>query len=704
MFKNRGLAFKLGLGFGLLILFTVAVATVGYLSLDQLMSRTAKVEAVNEISDGVSNARLDALYYLNSRDTSRVETFRKDLGGAKDKAQTLKHTLADPRNRERMDAFIGDATAYEAGFTRLLETDKAREETLKAVVEAAGALQKVAEDLSRREAEAVEKAAGLGVEAVGKAAIVQNKVEQLGQQFLRSRVEVLYYLWKGDKGRMDAARGILDGLIAAGREAQPLLASAEERNLMAEIITRAETYKARMDGFISASEGQATVVKEMAAAADKAAKVAAEAVTVQQESMAAESRTANIVSLAATATAILLGVLFAVLITKGILRGVNKAIVAAEAVSHGDLDVDVSVESQDEIGTLLVAMGRMIEAERTTADVASRLAEGDLTVSVTARSDKDVMLISMAEMIERLRDVVGEVQSGAENVASGSEEMSASAESLSQGATEQAAAVEESSSAMEEMASSISQNADNAGQTEAIAVKAAGDARESGQAVTQAVAAMKEIAGKISIIEEIARQTDLLALNAAVEAARAGEHGRGFAVVAAEVRKLAERSQAAASEITRLSRSTTSVAERAGELLGKLVPDIQRTADLVQEINAASQEQSTGAGQVNKALQQLDQVIQQNASASEELASTSEELSAQAEQLQASIAFFQIDAASRPARAISRAPAKGKAPGRFALAKSPAAKPKGEKPSTGKNKAVAVSLDMEGEDDQFERF
>jgi len=208
---------------------------------------------------------------------------------------------------------------------------------------------------------------------------------------------------------------------------------------------------------------------------------------------------------------------------------------------------------------------------------------------------------------------------------------------------------------------------------------------------------MKEIAGKISIIEEIARQTDLLALNAAVEAARAGEHGRGFAVVASEVRKLAERSQTAASEITELSRSSTSVAERAGDLLSKLVPDIQRTADLVQEINAASQEQSTGSKQVNKALQQLDQVIQHNASASEELASTSEQLSAQAEQLQASVSFFHLDATIRrpSAPAPGRKPAPAKRPGTKAMAASP--------------KKAIVSLDMDDEatapeDSQFERF
>ena len=192
------------------------------------------------------------------------------------------------------------------------------------------------------------------------------------------------------------------------------------------------------------------------------------------------------------------------------------------------------------------------------------------------------------------------------------------------------------------MAANIKQNADNALQTEKIALKSAEDAKEGGQAVSQTVGAMKEIAGKINIIEEIARQTDLLALNAAIEAARAGEHGKGFAVVASEVRKLAERSQSAAGEISRLSGSSVEVAERAGEMLNQIVPDIQKTAELVQEISAASNEQNTGAEQVNKAIQQLDQVIQQNASVSEEMAAGSEELASQADQLQSLVAFFKV--------------------------------------------------------------
>jgi methyl-accepting chemotaxis protein len=222
-------------------------------------------------------------------------------------------------------------------------------------------------------------------------------------------------------------------------------------------------------------------------------------------------------------------------------------------------------------------------------------------------------------MVERLRGVVADALSAADNVSSGSQELSASSEQLSQGATEQASSAEEASASMEEMASNIKQNADNAAQTEKIARQSAKDAEASGEAVGRAVGAMRTIAEKISIVQEIARQTDLLALNAAVEAARAGEHGKGFAVVASEVRKLAERSQAAAAEISALSGETVSVATEAGEMLNRLVPDIRKTAELVSEISAACREQDIGASQINEAIQQLDKVTQQNAGASEEM-------------------------------------------------------------------------------------
>jgi methyl-accepting chemotaxis protein len=287
----------------------------------------------------------------------------------------------------------------------------------------------------------------------------------------------------------------------------------------------------------------------------------------------------------------------------------------------------------------------IIEPLREAVDVAERMSAGDLTMDlqVTGTDEASKLLAAMKTMVEQLRQVVGDIQAIADNVASGSQQSSASSQQLSQGATEQAAAAEEVSSSIEQMTANIRQNADNAQQTERIAVKTAGDAESGGEAVTKTVAAMRDIASRISIIEEIARQTNLLALNAAIEAARAGEHGKGFAVVAAEVRKLAERSQKAAGEITALSTTSVDVAEAAGEMLARIIPDIQKTAELVQEISAASAEQDRGAEQISKAIVQLDQVIQQNASASEEMASTSEELSSQATQLQEAMAYFKAE-------------------------------------------------------------
>lgn len=276
------------------------------------------------------------------------------------------------------------------------------------------------------------------------------------------------------------------------------------------------------------------------------------------------------------------------------------------------------------------------------AGMAETVARGDLTFDFSSVQDPKGVYASMKLMTESLQRVVGDVRAATQNVAGGSEQMSSTAQQMSQGATEQAAAAEEVSSSMEEMSSNIRQNADNAMETDKIAMKSAKDAQDGGEAVNETVAAMKEIAAKISIIEEIARNTNLLALNAAIEAARAGEHGKGFAVVASEVRKLAERSQKAAGEISELSSRSVAVAERAGQMLTGIIPDIQRTAELVQEISAASNEQNSGADQINKALVQLDQVIQQNASASEELASMSEELSSQAQQLSSTMEFFTI--------------------------------------------------------------
>jgi len=344
---------------------------------------------------------------------------------------------------------------------------------------------------------------------------------------------------------------------------------------------------------------------------------------------------ARTLSLACAALAVVLGVSIAFLITRGITRPLNQAVSVAQKVAAGDLSSEVVVKSNDETGQLLQAL---------------------------------------KDMGDKLSQVVTEVKGGADTLSSASAQVSATAQSLSQASNEQAAGVEETSASIEQMTASISQNTENAKVTDGMATKAAKEAAEGGEAVKSTVAAMKQIAKKIGIIDDIAYQTNLLALNAAIEAARAGEHGKGFAVVAAEVRKLAERSQVAAQEIGAVATSSVELAEKAGALLDAMVPNIRKTSELVQEIAAASQEQSSGVNQINSAVSQLSQTTQQNAASSEELAATAEEMSGQAEQLQQAMAFFKVET-THNARVLG----------------FPAKKPVAAKPAARKQSAAGIA-------------
>ena len=424
-------------------------------------------------------------------------------------------------------------------------------------------------------------------------------VRNLQKDYLSLRRHEKDYLLRGDISYIEKADAVLTTLRENTERSK--ISSEDKKRLQQNF----DSYHTAFIDLTAADKEINVLNAEMRAAVHDIEPVVEENVAAETEAMeqikaeiiaAAHDNSRNVQII--TAVSVVIGILFAVIIVLSITRPIRRAMVLIGRIAQGDLTTEIEVNSRDEVGQLLQ---------------------------------------SVKSMAEKLATIVGDVKMASENMAAGSEQ-------LSQGASEQAAAAEQAASSMEEMATNISQNADNARQTEKIAMKAAEDAGEGGTAVAQTLSAMKEIAKKIGIIEEIARQTDLLALNAAIEGARAGEHGRGFAVVAAEVRKLSERSQIAAGEIGTLSSSSVDVAEKAGRLIMEIVPDIQRTADLVQEINAASNEQNAGANQINNAIQQLDEVIQENAASAEELTST-------AQNLQLSMDFFVVNASDSRQRA-----------------------------------------------------
>ncbi|CAN7432530.1 methyl-accepting chemotaxis protein [Bosea sp. LjRoot9] len=448
-----------------------------------------------------------------------------------------------------------------------------------------------------------------------------------------------------------AMAGELDRYLKAVDQAAPLMRDASNAKVIG----------------IASGEGRAAF-NETIEALENYQKLTITQMDSLAESARQEAALARSLLIGTVAASLLIALIAAAWIAISISRGLSSAVSLANAVAAGDLTRTVTPSTNDEVGDLMAALNGTVE---------------------------------------KLRQVVGDAIQAAENVSAGSQELSASAEQLSQGSTEQASSTEEASSSMEEMAANVKQNAENASTTEKMAGQSAKDAEASGIAVGKAVEAMQTIAAKINIVQEIARQTDLLALNAAVEAARAGEHGKGFAVVASEVRKLAERSQAAAAEIGTLSVDTVKVAQEAGSMLAKLVPDIKKTAELVEEITAACREQDVGSTQINQAIQQLDKVTQQNAAASEQVSATSEELAAQAEQLQTTIAFFRIEQGGKEVdRAVGQLKAKAAQMARAGSPKKAAPKPapaRSNKMTTGGGFAFDLDHTEDAQDAQFRR-
>ncbi len=508
--------------------------------------------------------------------------------------------------------------AMEAAFDRMMELDEGLESAVKA-------------DVGRRIAEHADAA-----EILNKERRWADVAQEIKAAIAKARIAVQKYTQSLEQAERDKAMGafqeavkVVDArtkaLMEGAETSAGAIAKIDVPELRQMVETMVQVQEAKFQPAVASymqATGELAATMKALHAADKAANASGEemiAVLAGVEAAAKDAmhgaadqfhttfKEATGQTVAGVATGVVVALLLGLLLTRAITRALRQAVAAANALADGDLGVSIPTGSKDETGQLLEAM---------------------------------------RSMVSRLTEVISQVRGGADGLASASNEVAATAQSISQGTTEQAASVEETTASIEQMSASVQQNAENARVTNGMATSSSDEAKRGGEAVGRTVKAMKEIADRISLIEDIAYKTNLLSLNAAIEAARAGEHGKGFTVVASEVRKLAENSRVTAQEINNLAKSSVAVAEEAGRLLEQMVPNIAKTADLVEEITAASGEQSTGIGQISDAMSQLDKATQQSASASEELAATAEELSGQAEQLQQAVAFFRLGGAS----------------------------------------------------------
>ncbi|ULQ58916.1 methyl-accepting chemotaxis protein [Brucepastera parasyntrophica] len=611
MFKNLKLSLKIGGGFVIILVITAVIAILSITSLVSIETISANNESATQIELSMQEAVINGRTYMLRKDEQNYNELVQMTDNIVSIATALRAKEKDASRTENLNTIINNAGNYKAVFSEYAALDK----KIVAAEDVMGGNARELDSILNSMSSLLRTEFNRQAAANARPAVLQETMGRIhdADSLLTSLYTVRFnyrnFAYFSDTSYTDIVTKTLQGIIdttAARRNAMSNTdpSVAQERAQADAILAQTRSYMTSVNDIISLMQQQQALQARAGVYADDTLDQTQAYNAELSVMLAGQISLVRTAVITAAIIALIIGLILAFAITTSITKALKKGVDFALQISQGNLTAKLDIDQKDEIG---------------------------------------ILAASLQDMSKKLTNIVNEVNSAAQQVAAGSQQLSSTSQQMSQGATEQAASVEEISSSMEEMASNIKQNADNALQTERIALKAAQNAEEGGKAVVATVDAMKQIAEKTNIIEEIARSTNMLALNASIEAARAGEYGKGFAVVASEVGKLAERSQKEAGEISKLSTESVSIAETAGTTIAGLIPEIRRTAELVQEISASSNEQNSGADQINTALLQLDKVVQQNASASEESASMSEELASQAEQMQATMEFFRID-------------------------------------------------------------
>jgi len=610
MFKNLKLGVQVSLGYALVMVLLVVVSTAAFVGLEKAingfndyrgLARDANL--AGRVQANMLIVRMSAKDFILKHSEAAIDHFNERFKLLEDLVAEADKEIQKPERAEKIDYIVDAIQDYNKAFDKVVKFMERRDDVVKNDLDPNGLAMRKAMSAIMDSAYADGDA-----DATFYAGDVQESL-------LLARLYAVKYLNTNDQKDADRAHFELDNaLTERAKKLDENLQNPQRRQHLAEFYEAKEKYAQALDEINEiirdrnkVIEGELDVIGPKVADATEAVKLS---VLSDQDELGPLVKKHNETTVSVVMWISVAAIIFSIILSWFLVRIIKKPL--------GGEPRDMET-------------------------IARKLADGDLDIQFENKGQATGVYAAMMEMVDRLSGVIQQVRDNADNLVSASEQVSATAQSISQGATEQAASVEETTASVEELNSSIQQNAENARVTDGMATKASGEAKEGGEAVNRTVQAMKKIADKIGLIEDIAYKTNLLSLNAAIEAARAGEHGKGFTVVAAEVRKLAENSRVTAQEINELATNSVSIAEEAGALLEAIVPSISKTADLVQEITAASEEQSSGVGQINGAMTQLDTATQQNASSSEELAATAEELNAQASSLQQAVAFFKLN-------------------------------------------------------------